>query len=192
MSGTETGHENESDASNLAGRLAEIEARIDRLEQRDQPSPAARDDAPDGAGTDRTVPYDPEVFWALEGLRARMEGNGGVLFTGTVELPTGGRAVWQEAFSTDSLLEADWSLCAESLTALGHPIRLLLLGEVLRGVRTTSDLGAIKGLGTTGQLYHHLRQLVAAGWLRTSGRGRYEVPAPKVIPLLVIIGGTQP
>lgn len=122
----------------------------------------------------------------------RTEGSGGVLLTGTVELPTGGRAEWQEAFAVESLLEADWSLCADTLAALGHPIRLVLLREVLRGAQTAADLGAIEELGTTGQLYHHLRQLVGAGWLRTSGRGRYEVPAPRVVPLLVMIGGTQP
>ena len=34
----------------------------------------------------------------------------------------------------------------------------------------------IDGLGTTGQAYHHLRQLAAVGWLHSTGRGRYEVP----------------
>jgi hypothetical protein len=43
------------------------------------------------------------------------------------------------------------------------------------------------GLGTTGQIYHHLRQLVSAGWLETTGRGRYQVPPPRFIPLLVVV-----
>lgn len=119
-------------------------------------------------------------------------GDGAVLLTGTVQLPTGERADWQEGFSTESLLDADWSLCAETLAALGHPIRLVLLREVLRGTKTAAELGTIEELSTSGQLYHHLRPLLGAGWLRTLGRGRYEVPAPRVVPLLTIIGGTQP
>lgn len=177
--------------ADLAVRLDELEARVELLEGRDQVAPSTRT-ATARAITDRAVSYDPEVFWALEGLRARTEGNSSVLLTGTVELPTGERADWQEGFLVDALLEADWSHCADTVAALGHPIRLLLLREVLRGVRTTADLGAIEELGTSGQLYHHLRQLVTAGWLRASGRGRYEVPPQKVVPLLVIIGGTQP
>lgn len=40
---------------------------------------------------------------------------------------------------------------------------------------------------TSGQLYHHLRQLVSAGWLRATSRGSYAVPPDRVIPLLTIL-----
>ncbi|WP_435827490.1 hypothetical protein [Actinoplanes philippinensis] len=46
-------------------------------------------------------------------------------------------------------------------------------------------------MGTSGQVYHHLRQLVAAGWLHTIGGGRHEVPAARVIPLLSLLLGTR-
>ena len=39
----------------------------------------------------------------------------------------------------------------------------------------------------THQLHHHLRQLVAAGWLASTRRGHYEVPAARVVPLLVTV-----
>ncbi len=54
-----------------------------------------------------------------------------------------------------------------------------------------AGLVGIDGFGTSGQLYHHLRQLVAAGWLRTAGRGRYEVPPARVVPLLVVLAACQ-
>jgi hypothetical protein len=41
-----------------------------------------------------------------------------------------------------------------------------------------------------GQLHHHLRALVAAGWLTSTGRGRWSIPAPRVIPLLVVVAAT--
>lgn len=184
----------------LERRIEQIEARAGTATtgSRGRPEPGDQDDR---TTTTRHAPPggpDPEVFWALEGLRSRLAAHadgadtGGVLLTGTVTLPSGEHAEWQEAFTTATLLDADWTTAADTLTALGHPIRLRLLHEVLRGLRTTAELTAVEDLGTTGQLYHHLRQLVAAGWLRTAGRGRYEVPAPRIIPLLAIIGGTQP
>ncbi len=56
---------------------------------------------------------------------------------------------------------------------------------------TLSELNAHERLGTTGQPYHHLRQLVAAGWLRAGGHGRYDVPGERVVPLLVILAAAR-
>jgi hypothetical protein len=70
-------------------------------------------------------------------------------------------------------------------------VRLLLLREILQGARTTSELAAHERLGTTGQLYHHLRQLVAAGWLRTTARGQYRVPGERVVPLLTVLAAAR-
>ncbi|PWJ53033.1 hypothetical protein SAMN06264364_11550 [Quadrisphaera granulorum] len=72
---------------------------------------------------------------------------------------------------------------------LGSPVRLLLV-RVLRsatGSATAAELADDEALGTSGQVYHHVRQLVAAGWLRTAARGRYAVPAERVVPLLVAL-----
>ncbi len=120
--------------------------------------------APSGTPRSPSV-LDPARFWALEGLK--------------------------QGADLDALLEADWSLAADVLGALGHPVRLVVLRQVLRGVQTVAELGSTDGLRTSGQLYHHVRQLVAAGWLRSPGRGRYEVPAARVVPLLVILAAAQ-
>nr|WP_260255900.1 helix-turn-helix domain-containing protein [Streptomyces sp. 840.1] len=87
---------------------------------------------------------------------------------------------------------ADWSDAAESFAALGHPVRLRLLREILGGRRTAAELAALDETGTTGQIYHHLRQLTGAGWLHTTGRGRYEVPGVRVVPLLVVLTAARP
>ena len=71
--------------------------------------------------------------------------------------------------------------------ALGHTLRLRLLREILGGRRTATELAGLDEVGTSGQIYHHLRQLTAAGWLRQAGRGRYEIPAGRVVPLLVAL-----
>ena len=133
-----------------------------------------------------------DTFWALNGLRDRISeesGSGAVLYTGTVDLPTGEHYDWQYGAMVDDLMEADWGGRASTLGALGHPVRLQLLHQVLAGSRTAAELAAEEGFGTTGQLYHHLRQLVSAGWLHSSARGQYSVPGERVVPLLVIMSG---
>lgn len=130
-------------------------------------------------------------LWALEGLQERVEDPGAVLLVGDVELPDGRRAQWQLGGGTEDLLGSDWAEGSDALAALGHPVRLRLLQQVLSGVSTVHELMDTDGVGTSGQVYHHLRQLVGAGWLRAAGGGRYEVPVARVVPLLALVLGAR-
>lgn len=173
----------------LEERVAALERRLAALEE------AAGRSGEHGA---RPAAAPGGDFWALEGLKARLSeadadgGAGGVLFTGAVRLPAGEAYEWQYGLPTDALLDGDWSDAADSFAALGHPVRMRLLREVLAGRRTAAELADQDGLGTTGQIYHHLRQLTTAGWLHTAGRGRYEVPPGRVVPLLVALAASRP
>ena len=89
------------------------------------------------------------------------------------------------------LLGSDWSELSPVIAALGHRVRLQLLHLVLTGTRSVAALQADDRLGTSGQLYHHLRQLVAAGWLHQTARGQYMVPAGRVVPLLVLLATVE-
>lgn len=137
---------------------------------------------------------DEERFWALAGLRSRLgdhasTADGAVMLVGSLTLPDGAPVDWQQGAGTSGMWETDWSDHAATFSALGHPVRLELLRQILSGVHTTAELAEIASLGTSGQLHHHLRQLVAAGWVKQSGRGRYEVPASRIVPLLVCLVG---
>ncbi|MER7776884.1 winged helix-turn-helix domain-containing protein [Streptomyces sp. NPDC096191] len=160
----------------LEQRVADLERRLAALEEAGE-RPAPRP----GEGD----------FWALEGLKEQLAelgaADGGVLFTGAVRLPTGEQYGWQHGTLTDGLMDADWAESAEVFAALGHPVRLRLLREILGGRRTAAELAELDGVGTTGQIYHHLRQLTGAGWLHATGRGRHEVPPGRVVPLLVAL-----
>lgn len=166
--------------SDIDERVADLEKRLADLESRSTPSVEA------ASSRAATVPVpDPETFWALAGLRERIEPPGAVLITGSVMLPNGAEAQWQEGLGVDELLDLDGAQAAESLAALGHPVRLQMLQQVLGGVHTAAALTATDGLGTSGQVYYHLRLLIGTGWLRARQRGSYEVPASRVVPLLV-------
>lgn len=161
----------------LEQRVAELERRLAVLEAGRPAPPPERE--PD------------DELWALRGLKSQLAelgaDNGGVLFTGAVRIPAGQRYEWQYGLVTDTVLDRDWAAAAESFAALGQPVRLRLLREILGGRCTAAELTELDGTGTTGQIYHHLRQLTAAGWLHTAARGRYEVPADRVVPLLVML-----
>jgi DNA-binding transcriptional ArsR family regulator len=159
-----------SSFSGLVDRLAALEARVEKLE--------ASDARVEREGTDSNL---------LEWLRAQTPAGGGVAFAGSVDLPNGRRVEWQMGHTAAQLLSTDWTDIAPALTALGHPIRLRLLNAVLAGVHETAALAATLGDGTTGQLHHHLRELTAAGWLRAERRGRYDIPAERMVPLLVAV-----
>ncbi|MFY1574671.1 ArsR/SmtB family transcription factor [Verrucosispora sp. WMMD703] len=156
-------------------RLAALEAQVAGLVER-------------FGGVDRPTPPPEGVFWALDGLKQRLPADnaGAVLYTGAVRL--GGQHYdWQYGRGVEDLLADDWADLPAVLSALAHPVRLRLLREILGGRQGTAELAGIEDLGTTGQLHHHLRQLTAAGWLRSAGRGRYAVPAERVVPLLAIL-----
>lgn len=106
---------------------------------------------------------------------------------GAVTLPTGAPVAWQQTAGTAGLFEVEWEGRAAAFAALGHPVRLELLRQILSGIHATADLASIESLGTTGQLHHHLRQLLSSGWLKQSGRGSYEVPPARMVPLLACL-----
>lgn len=148
------------------------------------------------AAAERDAHGDADAFWALNALQSKLADDastqdGAVMMVGSLTLPTGAPVAWQQGIGTAGLLESEWGERAVALAALGHPVRLELLRHILAGVHATSELAAIESLGTTGQLHHHLRQLLAAGWVRQSGRGTYEVPAARIVPLMICMLGAE-
>jgi len=179
-----------------AHELARLRERVDALERAVSmsPAPTAVPAAPTAVPAAPTaVPAAPtdssDVFWALNALKAQVPAPGAVLYTGSVTLPGGGAADWQYALTTEDLLARDWSRpgTTSALAALGHPVRLRLLQAIATGTVAVADLTAVEGVGTTGQVYHHVNQLIAAGWVYSTARGHYGIPPERVVPLLVVI-----
>jgi hypothetical protein len=156
----------------LARTVADLLDRVARLEER-----LAGPVAEPGEGR----------FWALEALRRAGTAGGRVVLAGTADVPDGRRYEWQEEHAAAGLVDADWGAVAGTLGALGHPVRLAVLQAVLRGRHTVRELGELEGIGTSGQAYHHLRELQAAGWIRQVRRNHHVVPGDRVVPLLVAL-----
>jgi hypothetical protein len=174
----------DAQAEELAARLDAVERRLTMLEH-------AEGGRPSSAPAETESGAQEETFWVLDGLRERLAAGEGAVLAGVVPLPTGEQYAWQYGRTTQYLLAASWQELSKAIAALGHPVRLRLLQLILTGTRSAADLQTVDGLGTSGQLYHHLRQLIAAGWLAQSARGHYAVPGSRVIPLLVLLTATE-
>lgn len=172
------------DSHELERRLGAIEARLKALEG--EPDAAAARPA------SRASARREDVWWVLDGLQRRLEaGQGGVVYAGRFVDGNGGELQWQIGRPQQDLLQEDWSELAPRLSALGHPVRLRLLQCLLQGQGAVAELAAQPGLGSTGQLYHHLRELEAAGWLHAPQRGSYAVKPERVIPLLAMLAAAR-
>ena len=71
---------------------------------------------------------------------------------------------------------------------LGHPARLRILRQLLRGARTLGELQeALPDAGSSGRLHRHLRELRAAGLVISRRRNDYAVPAERTVPVRVML-----
>jgi DNA-binding transcriptional ArsR family regulator len=153
----------------LEERLKAIEDRLDKLEH--YPEPRAR----------------KADFWAINYLEEHAPESGGVVYAGVVNIESIGNYAWQTGLPSEQVLQQPWSEASQALTALAHPVRLEILKMILQGKHTSQELQELQGLGTTGQLYHHLKELQSAGWLKVESRGNYKVVPERIIPLMAIV-----
>lgn len=172
----------DQDSDDLAARVSELERRVALLEgRRGEPQPL------------RPV-VDAERYWALARLAERAGPEfdkdgvaGSLLYAGRATTPGGGDLIWQAEHALPGLLAEGWRDAAGVLAALGSPVRLEIVRRLLLGGETVQQLQEIPELGTSGQLYHHLRDLQTAGLVTQRRRGRYGVAPDKVVPALIII-----
>ncbi|MGI8855774.1 MAG: hypothetical protein ACR2JW_08485 [Thermomicrobiales bacterium] len=74
------------------------------------------------------------------------------------------------------------------LAALASMPRLALYRAVLDHPATSGELMKAAGLNTTGQLYHHLRELMGAGLMMQEGRDRYALVPERLPAARTILG----
>lgn len=94
---------------------------------------------------------------------------------------------WQVERSWEEIRSGSAEQSASVLTALGNPTRVRIAVELLRRRLTTAELGTRLDQPSSGQLFHHLKELLAAGVIHQPVRGTYAVREQHVIPLLAVL-----
>ncbi len=103
-----------------------------------------------------------------------------------------GESLWvDEERTSDELLAQGHERVAKVLAALGNAQRLAILGAILERPASAAELVERLGMGTTGQVYHHLNALQAADLVSQSGRGRFEFRFGKVPAFLTLLAGAH-
>ncbi|GIJ49347.1 hypothetical protein Val02_62330 [Virgisporangium aliadipatigenens] len=94
---------------------------------------------------------------------------------------------WQIARGWDEIRAAPAEPSAGVLAALGNPTRVRIVAELLRRRLTTAELARLLDQPSSGQLFHHLKELLAAGVIHQPVRGTYAVREHHVVPLLAVL-----
>ncbi|MDN5822684.1 MAG: helix-turn-helix domain-containing protein [Brachybacterium sp.] len=185
----------------LLARLEALETRVAALESdsaaeehpgSDHPARSTRPRPAAPASADAALPeqsppeHAEDPFWALNSLKEHCPAPGAVVFAGAVEVGAG-HLDYQWGRPTEHLLATDWAEHAETVAALGHPLRLAMLRRLLDGEHTVAQLVDELELASTGVAYHHLSALQGGGWVTTPRRGSWALATPRVVPLLAII-----
>lgn len=90
------------------------------------------------------------------------------------------------------LLDLDSDKVAKVLSALGHKQRLDILRTVLQEPVSGSELVERLNMGTTGQLYHHIKALLGADLLVQEERGGlYSLSPHRALPLLLLLAAAS-
>ncbi|MCL6602301.1 MAG: helix-turn-helix domain-containing protein [Paenibacillus sp.] len=91
----------------------------------------------------------------------------------------------------EQLLGLNSDKAAKVLTALANKQRLDILRTVLNEPFTGAELVHRLNMGTTGQLYHHLKALMGADLLVQEPGGRYTFPNHRCLPFLLLLAAVN-
>jgi DNA-binding transcriptional ArsR family regulator len=147
-------------------QLEQLSRRLDALEQGLQP----RRQSGEGGAT--------------EELAADDEAGGSLSISGSIRQGDRRFSFRQRADLAD-VLEADPEAVARVFAALGSPFRVRLLRLLIEGPQTSQRLQDGLRVGAVGQLYHHLKELLAAGLIGQRKRGVYAIREEIVMPVLM-------
>jgi DNA-binding transcriptional ArsR family regulator len=98
-----------------------------------------------------------------------------------------GLIAWQMSREWDVLVGADPAALASTLAALGSPQRVQIMQLLVRGALTTAEMTERLDGPSSGQLFHHLKELLAAGLIHQPARGTYAVRHQHVVAILVVL-----
>ena len=122
----------------------------------------------------------------------QQKGSGLVSYLGVYQ--SGGRqANWiRNAVPTEDLLSLiESGVASKVLACIGNTNRLAILLEILRGPATVAELVEKCGFGSTGQVYHHMKPLLAADIIAEDDqqKGVYVIQPHKIQGIIMLLAG---
>ncbi|GAA4006337.1 helix-turn-helix domain-containing protein [Allokutzneria multivorans] len=132
---------------------------------------------------------------ALEGRAAapepvREDGGGLLAYEGAVTLHH--ELAWKIRVQPEPLLGLPDGPRTEVIAALGSPVRVAVVRLLAaEGPQPAAALQAAAGLGSTGQLYHHLKALTGARIVEQDGRGSYRLRPQATVPVLIVLAAAS-
>ncbi len=144
--------------------------------------------------TSRSNPELSAVLDRLENQCGESGGSGRIAYLGV--FASGGRqSTWLTASKdTDELLDLIANRAVEKVLAcIGSSDRLNMLLSLLKKPMTVAQLVTENGYHSTGQVYHHLKPLIAADLVtedtQNEGRGYYVVQPHRVQGIIMLLAG---
>lgn len=125
-------------------------------------------------------PTNQESLEEREGLQGMLSCEGSVQFAEQ-------DVRWRQRQALQSIFAASPEALAQLFAALSSPHRIIILRTLCEGPRTSQQLQELLGMGSAGQLYHHLKELLAAGLILQRGRSAYTIEPTKVIPVCIAL-----
>lgn len=133
------------------------------------------------------------LMQSRQGFPYEQDGNNGaVIYAGSAHI-AGAKYGWQMERPVPGLLQLlgdEPEMLSRTFAALGSPLRLKLLRELLQGPKTNLQLQEALSISSAGQLYHHLKELLAVGVIEQKSRNLYALPTRNVIPFLVLLAAS--
>ncbi|WP_447008898.1 ArsR/SmtB family transcription factor [Saccharothrix sp. DSM 118769] len=187
----------------LVQRLAELEQRVAALEG-DERGATARPGTGDGGhqagghgvgghgvggrtGEREAGGHEPGEREVGGGAGGHEVGGGEVGYGGRVAVGDG-RVSWRIDVTPEHALALADRPRIEVLAALAHPVRVEIVRTLLgQGAQPATALQEAARLGSTGQLYHHLKALTASGVVEQDKRGSYRLRSEAAVPVLVLL-----
>jgi ArsR family transcriptional regulator, arsenate/arsenite/antimonite-responsive transcriptional repressor len=169
----------------LEQQIASLQERVATLEAaRDIPSLLLASSVP---AADFSTLY---LMQSRQGGLYEQDGNSGAVIYAGAACIAGTQCGWQIERPVPALLQllsGEPELLSQIFAALGNPFRLTVLRELLSGPKTSQQIQEAVGISSAGQLYHHLKELLAAGIIEQKSRNLYALPLSNVIPFLALL-----
>ncbi|RAP74054.1 helix-turn-helix domain-containing protein [Paenibacillus montanisoli] len=127
-----------------------------------------------------------------EQLDAANEHGGMLHYAGSFQHGSGTLKWAPQERPISELTKLDSEKGAKIIAALGHKQRLDILRAIIEEPRTGAELVERLNMGTTGQLYHHIKALAGADLLHQEERGgTYSVPEHRLLPILLLLAAAK-